>query len=651
MRAKRQTKRNVRGLMPRFETRVLYGSMLVALPGLLALLGVLLVRMPHRVWAVAVVIVVEVITVILARWHSRHVMHPLYPLSSLLEALRQGDYSLRGTPDNVLGELIEDINALAEELQAERLDFEESSYLLGKTLAALDSAVFVFDRERKLRLLNPAGERLMGRASHDLFGCEAAELDVATLLEGPAQQLETLSFPARSGRFDVRHTALRRDGQGGQLLVVNDMGRVLREEERQAWQRLLRVLRHEVNNSLAPIQSMSGTLATLAVRDPLPADWHEDFARGLTVIEKRAETLSRFLDGYTQLARLPAPSMRQVDVAELLHKVVQLESRVPVELKAGDALSVSADADQLEQALINLLRNAAEASAANDGSVRVSWRAESERVIIDIADEGAGPPSSENLFVPFFTTKPGGSGIGLALVRQIVEAHDGEVMLLAGETGGTVARLWLPIAADADSETSAGAEPTPAADDSVSAGPGTGDRATDAPPRGSGCRPAAGDIASYARRVATKRKHRKHAHVRRHHGASASDFLRPRYSSLVPRPYQPPPLLVPRPSPIPRPSRAVACRAKHTARSNHGQHLLHLARPGDAALIADGIKVRVDQPAQPVKIAGEKRLDFGQDLARQFRTLQQPVFHGGAQGHLLHQLGHADAGQRVKLRQ
>jgi signal transduction histidine kinase len=191
--------------------------------------------------------------------------------------------------------------------------------------------------------------------------------------------------------------------------------------------------------------------------------------------------------------------MRQVDVAELLHKVVQLESRVPVELKAGDALSVSADADQLEQALINLLRNAAEASAANDGSVRVSWRAESERVIIDIADEGAGPPSSENLFVPFFTTKPGGSGIGLALVRQIVEAHDGEVMLLAGEDGGTVARLWLPIAPAASAATSASAATAPAPNDSELPGPGPG-RGPGTGDQGSGdrCIPAASeDIGSH----------------------------------------------------------------------------------------------------------------------------------------------------------
>ncbi|MEW9625421.1 sensor histidine kinase [Rhodanobacter geophilus] len=432
------------GRMPRFERRVLLGSFVVALPGLFAACA--LAWLPWEAslrWAFLVAAAVA--TLLLARWQYRRVVFPLYTLSGLLEALRQGDYSLRGVQGGVLGDAIYDINALAERLQRERLEFEESSYLLGKTLAALDSAVFVFDEGRRLRLLNPAAQRLLDAERHRLFGLGAAELGLAPLLEGPSARLLTHVFPGRSGRFDIRHAALRSGGRGGQLLVVNDVGRVLREEERAAWQRLLRVLGHEVNNSLAPIQSMAGTLATLAARDPLPADWREDFRGGLELIGHRAEALGRFLSSYSKLARLPPPQPRVVELSALVAKLAKLEQRLPVIVEAGASMAVEADPDQLEQALINLLRNAVEASLP-DGSVRLRWRREGERAVIEVEDDGPGPPPSENLFVPFFTTKPGGSGIGLALAQQIAEAHQGGVTLAAREGArGALARLWLPL--------------------------------------------------------------------------------------------------------------------------------------------------------------------------------------------------------------
>lgn len=430
--------------MPRFERRVLLGSLLVAMPALLV--AFVLVSSPWdaslRWTAVAAAVVA---TALLARWQYRRVVFPLYTLSGLLEALRLGDYSLRGVQGGVLGDAIYDINALADRLQRERLDFEESSYLLGKTLAALESAVFVFDEAQKLRLLNPAAQRLLDAERHRLFGLSAAELGLAALLEGPSARLLTHAFPGRSGRFDIRHTALRSGGRGGQLLMVNDVGHVLREEERAAWQRLLRVLGHEVNNSLAPIQSMAGTLATLAAREPLPEDWREDFAGGLSLIQHRAEALGRFLASYGKLARLPPPQPRAVALRPLLTKLTQLESRLPVTVENGEPLTVDADPDQLEQALINLVRNAAEASLPA-GGVRLRCRRDGARAVIEVEDDGPGPPTSDNLFVPFFTTKPGGSGIGLALARQIAEAHDGGVSLLPRDDArGALASLWLPL--------------------------------------------------------------------------------------------------------------------------------------------------------------------------------------------------------------
>lgn len=435
--------------MPRFERRVLVGGLLVAVPAWLALVALVALGTSPGGWLTAgLLLAAGVATGFVARWHRRRVVYPLYTLSGLLEALRQGDYSMRGAPGSVLGDVFYDVNALAERLQEERLDFEETSHLLGKTLAALSSAVFVFDGKRRLRLANPAGQELLDAKPHVLFGRTAAELALDELLDGPAGRVLTHAFPGRSGRFEVRHAVLRSHGRDGRLLVVNDVGRVLREEERQAWKRLLRVLGHEVNNSLAPIRSMAGTLATLAMRDPLPADWRDDFASGMGVIEKRADALARFLAGYATLARLPPPRRADVDLAALLRKMPRMETRVPVVLEDGPDVTVHADADQIEQALINLLRNAAEASGPHRGGVRMRWRQVRERVLIEIDDDGAGPPSSDNLFVPFYTTKPGGSGIGLALVRQIAEAHDGGISLSAGEGGGTRATLWLPLPAD-----------------------------------------------------------------------------------------------------------------------------------------------------------------------------------------------------------
>ncbi len=433
--------------MPAYERRVLGGSVLAALPAIIALLAVLGWGRPDGSWLWLLLLAVALCTLWLAQWQYRRLIYPIHTLASLLEALREGDYSMRGTQRSVLGEVVYDINALADRLQSERLQFEESSYLLGKTLAALDNAVLVFDQDDRLRLLNPAAQRLLHAERPELFGRTAEDLGVQPLLDAPTGKLLSHVFPGRSGRFEIRHAPLRRGGKGGHLLVINDVGRVLREEERQAWQRLLRVLGHEVNNSLAPIQSMAETLATLVAREPMPADWREDFHSGLDVIGKRAGALGRFLSGYSRLARLPPPHVHHVDVAALVAKVARLEQRLPVHIEPGAALSVQADSDQLEQALINLLRNAVEASLSTHGEVVMRWRTERERALIEILDDGPGMPASDNLFVPFFTTKPGGSGIGLALVRQIADAHAGGVSLTArNDAPGAIAQFWLPLA-------------------------------------------------------------------------------------------------------------------------------------------------------------------------------------------------------------
>jgi signal transduction histidine kinase len=254
------------------------------------------------------------------------------------------------------------------------------------------------------------------------------------------------AFPGGSGRWEVRRTHFRQGGLPHQLLVLSDLRRALREEELKAWQRIVRVIGHELNNSLAPIKSISGSLQSLINRDSRPEDWKDDMQRGLAVIESRSESLSRFMAAYAKLAKLPAPRFQPVDIGALLRRVVALETRLQVDLQAGPDLTIQADGDQIEQLVINLIRNAVDASLETGGGVLLGWQRSGGHLDIFVRDEGAGLPNTSNLFVPFFTTKPGGSGIGLVLSRQIAEAHGGWLsMENRGEATGCEARLRLPV--------------------------------------------------------------------------------------------------------------------------------------------------------------------------------------------------------------
>jgi nitrogen fixation/metabolism regulation signal transduction histidine kinase len=377
------------------------------------------------------------------------VIHPLQTLSNLLSALREEDYSIRarGTRSrSALGEVFTEVNALSEMLRGQRLSSLEAIALLRKVMEEIDVAIFTFDGEQRLRLLNRAGERLLAQPAERILGRTALELGLGTCLEGEAVRTITMSFPGEAGRWGIRRSTFREHGRPHQLLVLTNLSKALREEERQAWQRLIRVLGHELNNSLAPIKSMAGTLGSLLTRQPRPADWDEDARRGLSVIEGRAESLSRFMEGYSRLARLPSPKLQSADLGALVRRVVGLERRLPVRLLPGPALTLQVDPDQLEQMLINLVRNAVDASLETGGDVSLGWRRNGEYVELLIEDEGPGLPNTANLFVPFFTTKAVGTGIGLVLSRQIAEAHGGSLTLQNRLSGrGCEARVRLPV--------------------------------------------------------------------------------------------------------------------------------------------------------------------------------------------------------------
>ncbi|MBI5283344.1 MAG: PAS domain-containing sensor histidine kinase [Candidatus Solibacter usitatus] len=377
------------------------------------------------------------------------VVNPLRTLANLLEALHEGDYSIRGRlarPGDALGQVMLQLNAIAATLRAQRLGAVETATLLTKVMEEIDVAVFTFDADERLRLVNRAGERLLAQPRQRLLTRTAASLDLAEFLHLEDTRPVTRAFPGGSGRWGIRRTSFRESGLPHTLLVVSDLTRALREEELQAWQRIVRVLGHELNNSLAPIKSIAGSLAQLLARQPRPADWEDDMHSGLAVIGARSESLSRFLNAYSRLARLPRPSLGPVDLHILVHRTANLETRLAVTVVPGPPLTLLADSDQLEQLLINLIRNAADASLETGGSVTVTWERAPRHALLTVFDDGLGLSNTANLFVPFFTTKPGGSGIGLVLCRQIAEAHFGSLTLSnRQDAGGCQARLALPL--------------------------------------------------------------------------------------------------------------------------------------------------------------------------------------------------------------
>lgn len=430
-----------------FEASVLWSAVLLALPLLLSLIIVLWLWVPSAFWS-WILTPACLLTLLLAFRLRHRVVFPLYTLSNLLEALREGDFSLRGSRarrGDAIGDVVWEVNALSETLREQRLRVEETLALLSKVVQEIDIAVLTFDDQQRVRLLNPSAARLLASDQSSLIGQPASTLGLADCLSISESRTVRREFPGGSGRFELSTVQFRQGGVPHVLLVISDLSRALREEERLAWQRLIRVLGHELNNSLAPIKSLSQSLGSVVQRDPLPSDWREDVVDGLRLIGDRAASLNRFMAGYTALAKLPTPKRRPTRLAELLKRVSLLEPRRPIEIQCDAALAAMIDPDQIEQALINVLKNAAEASPES-APISLSATRDSARIRIIVRDRGPGLPPSDNLFVPFFTTKPGGSGIGLVLTRQILEAHLGNFELRNHPDGGAEAILSWPDA-------------------------------------------------------------------------------------------------------------------------------------------------------------------------------------------------------------
>jgi len=441
----RKTKRTAR---LSYEGRITWLTFVAVGPAIIVALGFLWFgdHAPKVQWTLTILIVGCLAAFI---WSTReHAIRPLQTLSNLLAALREGDYSIRARgarEGSALGEVLLEVNSLGETLRQQRLGAFEATALLRTIMSEIDVAIFTFDPERRLRLINRAGETLLARPIDKSLGKTAQELGLQACLSEDDDEPLTLNFPGGSGRWGIRRSTFREQGLPHELLVLTDLSRTLREEERRAWQRLVRVLGHEMNNSLAPIKSLAASLESLLRREPLPTDWRDDASSGLNSIASRADSLSRFLQAYTRLTKLPPPQKQDLDLVLLVHRVVDLEPRLKVKVLPGPKTVIHADAAQIEQALINLVHNAVDAALETHGNVTLSWREKANCVEIFVEDEGPGIMNPANLFVPFFTTKPEGSGIGLPLCRQIAEAHDGTLALMnRTDRQGAQALLRLP---------------------------------------------------------------------------------------------------------------------------------------------------------------------------------------------------------------
>ena len=395
-------------------------------------------------WAFAVSLLTEQIT------------RPLQTLSNVVAALREDDYSFRargGRRNDAMGDLALEINALAAMLQNQRAGALEAMALVERVMSSMQSPVLAFDPQNRLKLLNPAGERAFGLRGRTALGHSAEKLQLGYLLDSSDDELLSLGGAQQTARWVVKRSSFRLRGVPHTLLVLSDVSAALREEERMAWERLIRVLGHEINNSLTPIKSIAGSLrARLSSLHTIGND-NRDFDSGLEVIENRAESLNRFLQAYRQLMGLPAPKLASVSLAALIERVARLETRVAVTVAHADDVTLRVDADHIQQALINLTRNAAEAAlspdAVSDGPPRVEieWELTASDVVIAVTDNGTGLTNASNLFVPFYTTKPSGTGIGLVLAQQIAQAHRGSVQLTNRSDGeiGCRAELKLPL--------------------------------------------------------------------------------------------------------------------------------------------------------------------------------------------------------------
>ncbi|PKI17690.1 sensor histidine kinase [Colwellia sp. 12G3] len=391
----------------------------------------------------------------------RLVITPYYSLTSLTEALKMEDYSLRAKSPfsrGIVAKLFNELSSLSQNLQVSKTRYDQQMFLLYGLIEQLESPVLVLNQDDQLQHANPAVSQLFS-------------VPWQTLKQSPAQKLGLKKLngfwgfdennPLNVGKkWQIRQSEYKENNNNYQLLMLNNISQELQKNEQEAWQNIIRILNHEVRNSLTPISALSQNLLEM------PDLTAEQCQQAIKIIDNRSNNLLAFIDSYSDLAKLPSPNTQQFDLAELLHDIANLVQQVTIKL--ASPLIIKADKGQLEQVLLNLIKNAKEAQRSKakinkvveqaseaskntlEKDIEIQVFKTEQQVIIKVLDQGCGIANSANLFVPFYTTKETGSGIGLALSRKIIANHQGELTLtnrtdLADSTGA-VATLTLPLA-------------------------------------------------------------------------------------------------------------------------------------------------------------------------------------------------------------
>jgi len=369
-------------------------------------------------------------------------------LSNLIESMIDGDYSLRGRAqtNKAFQELLDLINSLAETLSQHKLEARESRMLLERIMEQMDAMVLATNEQGNVVMANASANKLIFGGREQNTPIELASLPIGNeILEAQSGIIE-FNHSQLSGEYFLFKEGFLSEGKPHQLYMLTNAERLLMEKERQAWQSLLRVLSHEMNNSLTPIATISQSMQQKLQQQDQAID-RQALLSGVGIINERADALSAFIASYSQLSHLPQPNKSSFSLNTVLTNLAPLFPGTSI-LFEGDERVINADKGQFEQVLINLLKNAVEAMAdAKEKLVEINWQQDEKWLHIHICDNGTGIANLDNLFVPFYTTKSQGSGIGLTLCRQIMFNHNGLIKLInRSEKPGVEAVLSLPIA-------------------------------------------------------------------------------------------------------------------------------------------------------------------------------------------------------------
>ena len=437
-----------------FEVQLTQLSLFTSLPLFFLLIGVMIYA---NISVYLILLTVFISSLVIMYSHSKLHQKSAYQfrsLSNLLDAMVQGDYSLRARPsdgDEALNELVDSINSLSLRLNKQRIETTESQLLLTTVINHIDVAILALNENNNLVLTNPAAKKLLQIPTEletfDLIESFSQFSQIAAMKSGNSQVM-SLTFANQQGKFNVHLEEYREKGKPQKLVFITDVSTMLRSEERNAWQALVRVISHEINNSLSPIASLSQSLRRLLAKQE-DLESHKDYlVEGLSIISQRSNSLTEFVNSYKQVASLPEPKKQSNSIVELVNKTVALYPDERIEIQHIDDITLDIDAVQFEQVLINLVKNAVEAvkNTGEEGNLVIHGQVNAQVFKLSLIDDGTGVSNLDNLFVPFYTTKNKGSGIGLVLCRQIIEAHGGKVSLTnrAGVCG-CIATVELPL--------------------------------------------------------------------------------------------------------------------------------------------------------------------------------------------------------------